>query len=1384
MKKIFPIFLKAFLFIFGLLLPVYLLLWLPPVQQKIKDFALREVMKKTKNQMHIGNLRFSPFNHILLEDVYVSGLQGDTLFYTKKLDAGFDLFRLPKKQLLIHSLEADDFDVRVSQDSAGSPFNFQFLVDAFAADPPASDSSAMRIEIDKVILKNGRLSYNVLSKPSLADSLFDANHISIQNLQAKIHLQSIDLENLKADMASLSFTEKSGFKLDDLHFKLKSKQRVISLNDFAVRLPHSELKSDHAELDYTGLEIGDIFTKAACSVQSLSGKTSAADWVCFYPPLNEFPDVLSFSGELKGRFPELNIPFLELDYGKSLSLTGNVQMSDLYQWEQSTFAVKINKCRIDKIESPFVLTQLNLTGEVTGSLPDLHFNFRGKSEESDLSLQGTGGYVPASGNAHLDAGIDRLRYKDYSFRAVSVKASYTGDSIGIDIHSGDENLPLTLQGSVNLNEKNQEAALHAGLYGVRLDALNLLPENPGARLEGVINIRVKGFNPEATSASVTIDSLRFSTQNGVFSDSPVTIDYTAGQNRQKHINVRSKTLNLRGKGRLSFDGTVRSIRQAFPALFSEVSEKEKIQLPEENFSFVIAVRQANAVSRLLGMEAEIPDSALLIGKYSSGDSLVNFDATAFCAFSSTDTCKLHLNMSNRQNRLAVFLDINNRSAQYDLTGNIGAEIEFIHDEKNTFPNMHIALNPGSVSLNEAAFQIYPAQVDIRGKRYEIRNFALRHSSSEYLKINGIVSENRNDSLLVEINRFEIGTVLDALKYDIPLSGCATGEISLFRLTGKPRIITRNFSVDNILFNQDSIGSIRLTSGWSSARQGLFLRAAWNSPYAQESVVSGLLLPGNDSIALTGNIQGIRLHWFDGYLAEGIDGLTGELGANIRIDGKISKPVLTGTVFLKNAKAGIADFHTVYRVSDSIQLQADQIVFNEFTVYDENRYTWKISGTVGHKQFSDINPQLTMDFNNFSVMNNAHQTDGLFFGRLNVNGRLNVSMQNKKWLVQGNLTHGKNNSIMAHIPETVEARRYGWITFAGAEKEETGNAGQNPQPKEASASSLPVKLDFTFAANPGLNVGVILNPATGDVAQVQGSGNIGVSYDLNSGNMNLQGTYTVEEGDCSLSLKNITRKNFRIRDGGKLIFRGDPMNTSFDLTAIYHLKASLASLDPSFAEITSSGKIPVNCLLTAGGNIKKMQLDYQIRLPNEPAEVQQKLDGLLYTDDARIKEIAYLLALGSFMPVNSDVWTANSSSLWTSIASSSVTSQLNSLLAGVLSDNWSIGTDLYSSDGSMSKMDMDVSISTKLFNDRLAVNGTLGYRNSLNTGGQTDNFTGDFDLEYKLSQEGNFLLRFFNATNNQYYEKAKTTQGVGIVYKRQGKTLKQLFRRKSSFLQTE
>jgi hypothetical protein len=1363
-----------------IVLSIYLLLQLRPVQQKIKEFALQEIMKKTKSRISIGNLRFHPFNRLQLEDIYAADLKNDTLLYIEKLNAGFDFFKLFRKQFVIHSVEIDRFDLHLSKDSVDAPFNFRFLIDAFASDTTQqADSSKFQLAINHILLKNGRLRYDVFSEPFLAPELFDANHIDIQNLKLDAKLDWNDLNDWSSSVNHWSLDEKSGFALKQIKCKVKNQNNKLQIDHFYISLSNSEAEIQDANLDYTGLELNEILSGAAYSVHFNTGKCYLPDLSCFFPELAAYSDLLTCNGEIKGTLPEISLSHLELNYGKQLQFTLNGNIKDYNAWETYPFELNIETASANPglfgLSLPADL--IFFKGNVTGSLPDLKLSLAAESKQGNLTVNGTGGYTASSGNIHFDINMDTPEFNIKSLLSDSVfgNASFQLTAQGtitalnkIDVKADAEIRQMDYQG-YSYNDITAHAA-----YVNDSISIDLISKNP--RLSGKIHADIYGFDPELMTASIAIDSLHWVTSNGVFNASSITLSYYAGAGRQKQINLRSPILNVRGKGNITYEGLNRSIRQAFPTLFASGNYKVMKTTPEhDNFDFVVAVRQANSLAHLLGMETTIPDSAFFAGKYSRDGEDLNLNLNAFCIFSQSDTAIVRLNLSNLQNNLIVQLNTENRSNLYALEGNMGAEVEFIPVPKGKRPAINIALKPGSLTLNGASFRMHPAKIAIADNGYEISNFALQHSTSEYLKVNGRISDNTGDSILITVNRLEIGTILSAIKNKIPLSGTASGDITLSRMTTKPLVFTRNFAIEDMVFDGNQLGNLQLRSVWSSERQGLGLRATWNPPNSQESMLSGYVLPQKDSLALTANIRGVQLKWLAGYFPDNFYGFDGEIGAQLKIGGKTANPLVSGTVYLNNATVGISPLNTKYRMTDSVLLQNDQIIFPNCIVYDENNRNAKISGSIRHTRFSNLNPKLTIDFNDFLVLNNSEQTDSLFYGIVRANGNLNISLQNRDWLIQGRLSNGKANKIMINFPnQALEAERHNWLTFVDKPKEDSTVVVNRQPESEISVSSIPIRIQITLSVNPDLSLGAIINPDTQDAATITGRGVLDFSTSWPNPTFRLLGNYVINDGKCTLSLKNITKKTFSVQQGGKLNFVGDPMNTTFDLSAIYSLRASLTDLDPSFSTLLTTTKIPVNCMLTASGRLNNMKLEYTIKLPNQSDEIQRKLDGLIYSDEIKIKEMAYLLAFGSFMPVNSNLISTGNTSIWASLASSSITSQLNNLLSGVLKDNWTIGTDLHSSDAGFSDVDMDVNISTRLFNDRLTFNSTLGYHNNIN---QANNFTGDFNLEYKLTPGGNLLLQFYNVTNNLYYDRSKAplTQGVGIVYKREGKTFRQLFR---------
>ena len=91
------------------------------------------------------------------------------------------------------------------------------------------------------------------------------------------------------------------------------------------------------------------------------------------------------------------------------------------------------------------------------------------------------------------------------------------------------------------------------------------------------------------------------------------------------------------------------------------------------------------------------------------------------------------------------------------------------------------------------------------------------------------------------------------------------------------------------------------------------------------------------------------------------------------------------------------------------------------------------------------------------------------------------------------------------------------------------------------------------------------------------------------------------------------------------------------------------------------------------------------------------------------------------------------------------------MLGKLSDNWSIAPNLRSDRGDFSDVEVDVALSSRLLNNRLLFNGNFGYR----------------DIEYLLNKRGSWRLKAYNRYNdrNFYVRSAQTTQGIGIVFRR-------------------
>jgi len=190
------------------------------------------------------------------------------------------------------------------------------------------------------------------------------------------------------------------------------------------------------------------------------------------------------------------------------------------------------------------------------------------------------------------------------------------------------------------------------------------------------------------------------------------------------------------------------------------------------------------------------------------------------------------------------------------------------------------------------------------------------------------------------------------------------------------------------------------------------------------------------------------------------------------------------------------------------------------------------------------------------------------------------------------------------------------------------------------------------------------------------------------------------------------------------------------------------------------------------------IKFDINLPTADEEAKTLLKTAINTEEKMNKQFLSLLVLNSFMPeqTGSDSYLSNSSTttgLGTVTTSELLSNQLSHWLSQI-SDEWDIGVN-YRPGDEISKDQVEVALSTQLLNDRVSINGNVGYGGQ--TVNQASNIVGDFNVDVKLNKSGKIRLKAFNESNDKLlYENAPYTQGVGVFYREEFNSFSELLRK--------
>jgi len=1445
---------------------------IPAVQKGVANVALDKFRPLIGTKVELEGIRIRLINTVEFDGIYLEDQQQDTLLYIGKIAVRIHAMDLLRNKVTVHKAGIENFTANIHRASPDDPFNFQFIIDAFAKEDTIKvekEKKPWHITANEVILKDGKLRYNIHSVQETPGA-FNVSHIDLEDFNFKGKADFLSMENMQAEVSLLSFLEKNaGLSLNNLRARMKGEGSLLSSDGVTVNMNGSRIQVKDASYD---------LESKAFSLTAESKQTDPRDINIFVPRFGDLDKPVSFEVKAEGALPRVEVNNLGFRYGPDTEINLSASISDYSDINNGELHVNLRDLYVSQEDlqtlirigapdytSPDALVamgDLNLRMKADGELKQFLYDGEVVTGQGNVTLNGTGriggqfkrlvfeGPVRANnikvaniigdgagvGNTTLDANIklsviqdstiavaadgqiESTSFKDYHYGNIFFNGVYSGDNIVADIHTNTERNAFNLSGDITFGELMK--------YTVKGDVerLDLSPfvaveswKDPYLKVN--IDGNLSGSSLDDLVGMVVIDNLSLADSNFFYSPGAIYLQALADEGEGKKIEISSSFLegNITGDYYFSTIGAelMRAIHPHLPSVIVE-KDNQQPQPPEtgkNNFQLNIQLQNTEDLSYALSLPFYNVEPATISGRVDmTADESLRIDAhlprvmvgnndireTKVGLLNRTSDLKLDVNSYLVQNNGYVNLKLNsdavsdslNNRLSFDMKqnntnsrGDLLVAIGFRRDSEDQLA-MDIRIPPARVLFNNKQIDFNDASIAYSKDRIGVSNFGIREDNMLLLGIDGVASKSEADNIRIYFNNTELANILNAFNVT-NFAGSINGDIYVRQALDNPMIRTEELRVENITVHGDTIGTFRIDADWDNILSGLNLNA-WLEDGGKRSLdVKGYIPTGDNSpfpMDVNLSIADFKLMAIQPLTTGIFSELNGHLNSNIHVTGTLSEPITEGWLGIDEGMMKVAFTNVTYYVSDTIEISRDNVGLKDLVIRDQNNHTATLNVSLSHTNFGRMVYNAGIRLNDFMLLNNSNRTDLMAYGSLKLSGELNVTGSPAGIFGNGNLTSSSKSDVTVVLPQTATATQYSGIIYVDSKVKEPDSLAFLRKNEESSGGQLntnvsrgiPIVMAITVNLTPLLEAGVVLDPTTGNALQVSGEGELNVNFNSRSTpSVLLYGDYVLNNGKFHYNLQNLRSIEFNIREGSKLTMEGNPMNTQFDVTAYRPVRADLATLSSTFTTELPNTRVPVNAILQIKGNLQGMDLQFDVELPENSSDVQQRVKSFMTNEEARILQVVYLVTTGSFMPTDGGSTDMNfGSSMVTNIAASTLSKGLDALFASALRDNWSISTSLESVDGSLENVRMGVDVSTRLMDNRLRINTNLSYGdNSMLVEGQQQ-FLGEFELEYDINNW--LMLRAFNRANQRFYRRSLTTQGVGVMVTREAKEFRKLF----------
>jgi len=1012
-------------------------------------------------------------------------------------------------------------------------------------------------------------------------------------------------------------------------------------------------------------------------------------------------------------------------------------------------------------------------------------------------------------NAITAGTVHNIEINDYNYQNIIIDGELTEKTYNGFLNISDPNIKLDFTGEIDFSEEIPTFNFTADVPYANLYGLNIDNTDTTATLSFKLDANFKGIDVDEA-----IGTANFSNAQLVKLNTEMNFDTLKLISEQiadtQRIELQSDYIDALLTGSYTSTSLIQSAKNLFynylPALIRAPADTTALDF-DNNLAFDVSLKNTSLISKFFLPDIYLSDSSKLTFKYNSKEKTLFLKAaTDQLSYKKHVFNKLNVNTFSSDSIFTVMTRCNsfllnnsftfenfkttsithgnnidfkvdwNNLDTVDYKGKIIASTQISQKKPFDDPSFMITILPSKIVVQDSVWQINKSQVKIDTTSLYFNKFKINHGNQSFV-VDGKVSENPEDTLFFEFKNLNMAHVnIITAKNKLKFDGTINGKANFSRIFNNP-LFYSDLEINNLMLNEEAFGYTQIHSRWIEENEAIQVEASTLNNNTRTINVSGNYYPEKQDIMFNVILNKLELSVLDPYLSSFASNLSGVTDGSVLVTGKLTKPEFNGNLYVQNAALTIDYLKTRYNFTSEVSVENNKLIFPEVNSTDIYGNTALTNGFVKFGPKKNINFDFNINANSVHSLSTNGSDNQAFYGSAFMSGIVKITGDREYTDIDISGITEKNTRINIPLTKFQGENEVNFVTFTNQKYTEPAT-----QP-ELTADYSDFGLNFDLEITPEAEALLIFDSKIGDIIRGNGEGNI--KMEINDDNdFNMYGDYVIEEGEYLFTLQDVINKKFKIKRGGSITWNGEPYDANIDIEAVYPVKTSLSSLiaieDTTgyFNAEDYQRRIPVECQVFLTGRLMNPNIRFDINLPTADEEAKTLVESATDTEEKLNKQFLSLLVLNSFMREQTGAESgfndnSNTAGLGTVTTSELLSNQLSHWLSQI-SDEWDVGVN-YRPGDEISKDQVEVALSTQILDDRVSINGNVGY------GGQTveeaSNIVGDFNIDVKLNKSGKLRLKAFNESNDKLlYEDSPYTQGVGVFYREEFNSFSELMKK--------